>query len=414
MTADTSQTVAIIGGGPAGLMAAEVIAGAGHTVTVYERMPSLGRKMLMAGRGGLNLTHSEPLGRFFLRYGPAFDRLQPLIEAFDPDDLRAWSESLGEPTLVGSSGRVFPSSFKASPLLRAWLHRLENLGVRFALRHRWTGWVADGSLTFDVVESRGAEPHPVSIKSDATVLAMGGASWAKLGSDGLWVDALAGKGIQISPLVPSNCGFVAGWSGHFSERFAGTPLKSITAAFGKERVRGEAMITTTGIEGGAIYALSAALRDAISTDGPATLVFDLKPGMTEDTLAGRLARPRGKQSVSNFLRKAAGLSPAAIGLLRETSRALPEDPAALARLIKALPVILTAPQAIDRAISTAGGIALDQLDDTLMIKSLPGVFAAGEMLDWEAPTGGYLLQATFATGVAAGRGVCKWLSETPR
>lgn len=414
MTAATSQTVAIIGGGPAGLMAAEVVAGAGHAVTVYERMPSFGRKMLMAGRGGLNLTHSEPLGRFFLRYGAAFDRLQPLVEAFDPDDLRAWCESLGEPTLVGSSGRVFPSSLKASPLLRAWLHRLENLGVRFAVRHRWTGWTADGSLTFDMKESRRADPQPVSIKTDATVLAMGGASWAKLGSDGLWVDALAGKGIQITPMVPSNCGFVAGWSEHFRERFAGTPLKSIAAAFGKERIRGEAMITATGIEGGAIYALSAALRDAISTDGPATLIIDLKPGMTEDTLAGRLARPRGKQSVSNFLRKAAGLSPVAIGLLREASRAFPEDPAALARLIKALPITLTAPQTIDRAISTAGGIALDQVDNTMMIKSLPGVFAAGEMLDWEAPTGGYLLQATFATGVAAGQGVVKWLSETTR
>lgn len=411
MTTPPSRTVAIVGGGPAGLMAAEVIAEAGHAVTVYERMPSIGRKLLMAGRGGLNLTHSEPLGRFFLRYGDAYDRLCPMVEAFDPAALRAWCEELGEPTLVGSSGRVFPSSLKASPLLRAWLSRLEQLGVRIALRHRWTGWADDGSLAFDVTDRETGKTDKITVSNDATVLAMGGASWAKLGSDGLWVDMLTRKGIAVAPLVPSNCGFTTDWSAHFSERFAGTPLKGIAATFGAERIRGEAMITATGIEGGTVYALSSALRGAIAAQGSATFSIDLKPGMKVDALAARLARPRGKQSVSNFLRKAAGLSPAAIGILREADRTLPDEPAALARLIKTVPVVLTATQPIERAISTAGGIAFDQLDDGLMFKTLPGVFAAGEMLDWEAPTGGYLLQATFATGVAAGRGVVAWLAE---
>jgi uncharacterized flavoprotein (TIGR03862 family) len=399
--------VAIIGAGPAGLMAAEVLAGAGLPVTVYDRMPSVGRKFLMAGRGGLNLTHSEEFERFVSRYAAAAPHLRPALEAFRPEDLRAWSDGLGQTTFVGSSGRVFPQSFKASPLLRAWLKRLEPLGVRLALRHRWEGWDDGGQLVFS-----GGDGARVSIASDATVLALGGASWPRLGSDGAWVDLLAQRGIAVTPLRPANVGFTIGWSDHFRSRFEGEPLKGIALTFADRTVRGEAILTRDGIEGGAVYALSAELRDAVERDGSATLLVDLRPDLPIEILAKRLGAPRGSQSTSNFLRKAAGLPPVGIALVREGHRmALSSDPDVLAGSIKAVQLVLTGIKPIERAISTAGGIALQELDSHLMLRRLPGVFAAGEMLDWEAPTGGYLLQAAFATGVTAARGVLAYLGQ---
>jgi len=385
--------VAVIGAGPAGLMAAEVLAQSGADVTVYDAMPSAGRKFLMAGRGGLNLTHSEALPAFLARYGAAMPRLAAAIEAFPPDRLRQWSEELGQPTFVGSSGRVFPKAFKASPLLRAWLRRLDSIGVQLKLRHRWT-----------------------AIDAHATVLALGGASWPRLGSDGAWTEWLAAKGVTISPLRSANCGFTVTWSDIFRDRFEGQPLKGIALSFESHSVRGEAVITRTGIEGGAIYALSADLREAILDSGQPTMHIALRPDLQPADLIARLSTPKGKQSVSNWLRKAAHLSPVGIGLLQEATVAsgagLPSLSAEkLAGLINAVPVQLNGVAPIARAISTAGGIAFDELDADFMIRRLPGVFASGEMLDWEAPTGGYLLQASFATGTAAGRGALKWLNE---
>jgi uncharacterized flavoprotein (TIGR03862 family) len=403
--------VAVIGAGPAGLMAAEVLAGGGISVTVYDAMPSVGRKFLMAGRGGLNLTHSEALPQFLGRYGRAMPQLKSAIEAFPPDALRAWSEALGQPTFTGSSGRVFPQAFKASPLLRAWLRRLDASGVQFALRHRWTGWDANGHLAFETPGgARTADPC-------ATVLAPGGASWPRLGSDGAWAETLAAKSVTVSPLVPANCGFTVAWSDIFRDRFEGQPLKGVALSFGAHGARGEAMITRTGIEGGPVYALSGLLREAVLGKGQATLHIALRPDLDRKDLAARLSAPRGKQSFSNWLRKAAHLSPVAIGLLQEAAAASglslsslsAED---LATRINAVPLELNGTAPIARAISTAGGIAFDELDAGFMIRRLPGVFASGEMLDWEAPTGGYLLQACFATGAAAGRGVLEWLGET--
>jgi uncharacterized flavoprotein (TIGR03862 family) len=400
--------VAVIGAGPAGLMAAEVLAGGGISVTVYDAMPSVGRKFLMAGRGGLNLTHSEALPQFLDRYGCAMAELKSAIEAFPPSALRAWSEALGQPTFIGSSGRVFPQAFKASPLLRAWLRRLDAGGVQFALRHRWTGWDAGGHLAFETPDGpRTADPR-------ATVLALGGASWPRLGSDGAWAEKLAAKGVAISPLVAANCGFTVVWSDIFRDRFEGQPLKGVALSFGADSVRGEAMITRNGIEGGAIYALSGPLREAVLGKGQATLQIALRPDLDRKDLAARLSAPRAKQSFSNWLRKAAHLSPVAIGLLQEAAVAAgvslsslsPED---LAARINAVPVELNGIAPITRAISTAGGIAFAELDRHFMIRRLPGTFAAGEMLDWEAPTGGYLLQACFATGAAAGKGVLEWI-----
>jgi uncharacterized flavoprotein (TIGR03862 family) len=404
------RPVAIIGAGPAGLMAAEVLAQGGARVTVYDAMPSAGRKFLLAGRGGLNLTHSEPLLEFLTRYGKATPRLAPAIEAFPPDALRRWSETLGQPTFVGSSGRVFPEAFKASHLLRAWLRRLDSIGVQFALRHRWTGWDGDGRLSF------GTPDGARVVDADATVLALGGASWPRLGSDGGWVETLAAKGVTISPLRPANCGFTVAWSDIFRDRFEGQPLKGAAFCFGGHALRGEAVITRSGIEGGAIYALSADLREAIISAGKATLHIALRPDLDARDLVVRLTAPRGKQSFSNWLRKAAQLSPAGIGLLQEAAvvsgTPLPSlSPAALAELINAVPVKLNGVAPIVRAISTAGGISFAEIDAGFMIRRMPGVFAAGEMLDWEAPTGGYLLQAAFATGAAAGRGVLKWLEK---
>jgi len=400
--------VAIIGGGPAGLMAAEVLAGGGAGVTIYDAMPSVGRKFLMAGRGGLNLTHSEALPEFLTRYGEAQPRLAPAIEAFPPASLRAWSEALGQPTFIGSSGRVFPIAFKASPLLRAWLRRLDATGVQLALRHRWTGWNDDGQLLFQTSDGKRV------VDARATVLALGGASWPRLGSNGAWVETLAARGVAVSPLRPANCGFTVAWSEIFRDRFEGEPLKGIALSFGPHTVRGEAIITRAGLEGGAIYALSAVLREAIANAGKAILHVALRPDLQMQDLMAQLSRPRGRQSLSNFLRKAAHLSPAAIGLLQEAAIAsgvpLPSlSSASLAAMINDVPVELNGVASIARAISTAGGISFDELDADFMIRRLPGVFAAGEMLDWEAPTGGYLLQASFATGAAAGRGALKYL-----
>ncbi|MGO4526760.1 NAD(P)/FAD-dependent oxidoreductase [Microvirga sp. 2MCAF35] len=399
-SSSSSLEVAIVGGGPAGLIAAEVLARAGLTVTVYDRMQSVGRKLLMAGRGGLNLTHSEEFERFVARYAEAQPRLRPFIEAFRPEDLRAWCEGLGQETFVGSSGRVFPRAFKASPLLRAWLSRLENLGVRFALRHRWQGWDEDGHLIF--TDPTG---QPVRAKPAAAILALGGASWPRLGSDGSWAELLAQRGIAVLPLRPANMGFTLPWSEIMRSRFEGEPLKRIALTFEGRTVKGEAIVTADGIEGGAVYALSSVLRDAIDRTGSATLHLDLRPDLSEDALAKRLSAPRKGQSASTFLRKSAGLSPVGIALLREASPSLPAEPDTLARLIKAVPLTLTGMKSLDRAISSAGGVPFTELDDHLMLKRMPGVFLAGEMLDWEAPTGGYLLQATFATGIAAARGV---------
>jgi len=402
--------VAVIGAGPAGLMAAEVLARGGAGVTVYDAMPSAGRKFLMAGRGGLNLTHSEALPAFLVRYREAMPKLAAAIEAFPPDRLRQWSEELGQPTFIGSSGRVFPRAFKASPLLRAWLRRLDSMGVQLKLRHRWTGWDEQGRLLFETPDGRRA------IDARATVLALGGASWPRLGSDGAWAEWLAANEITISPLRPANCGFTVAWSDIFRDRFEGQPLKGIALTFGSYTVRGEAIVTRTGIEGGAIYALSADLRESILDSGQATLHIALRPDLQPADLIARLSAPKGKQSFSNWLRKAAHLSPVGISLLQETAIAAGVSLSSLsaeklAGLINAVPVQLDGVAPIARAISTAGGISFDKLDADFMIRCLPGVFAAGEMLDWEAPTGGYLLQASFATGAAAGRGALKWLER---
>ncbi|MGB8401000.1 NAD(P)/FAD-dependent oxidoreductase [Bradyrhizobium sp.] len=402
--------VAVIGAGPAGLMAAEVLAQGGARVTVFDAMPSAGRKFLMAGRGGLNLTHGEPLPQFLARYRDAMPHLQAAVEAFPPGALRDWSEALGQPTFVGSSGRVFPKAFKASPLLRAWLRRLDAAGVLFALRHRWTGWDEHGRLLFETPDGRRI------VSARATVLALGGASWPRLGSDGAWVETLAAKGVTISALRPANCGFTVAWSDIFRQRFEGQPLKGVALTFGPHTVRGEMVITRTGIEGGGVYALAADLRAAIARAGQATLRIALRPGLEPSDLIARLSLRKGKQTFSNFLRKAANLSPVAIGLLQEAAKAsgvslASLSPADLASLVNTVPVRLNGIAPIARAISTAGGIAFDELDADFMLRRLPGVFAAGEMLDWEAPTGGYLLQASFATGAAAGRGVLKWFES---
>ena len=402
--------VAVIGAGPAGLMAAEVLAEGGARVTVYDRMPSVARKFLMAGRGGLNLTHSEELDRFLTRYGAAMPRLRPAIEAFPPAAVRAWCEGLGQGTFVGSSGRVFPKSFKTSPLLRAFLRRLGEGGVEFKLRHHWIGWDQHGDALFDAPEGQGA------FHANAVVLALGGARWPRLGSDGGWADVLAKAGIAVAPLRPANCGFIANWSDVFRERFQGQPLKRIELSFGGQRVRGEAIITRQGLEGGGIYALSAHLREAIAAAGEALLTIALRPDVSVAELQKRLERPRAKQSLSTFLRKTVNLSPPAMGLLHEAIASTPErfaemDAAGLAELINAVPVRLVGTAPLDRAISTAGGISFDAIDETFMLRRRPGVFVAGEMLDWEAPTGGYLLQASFATGVAAARGALAWLAR---
>lgn len=402
------QRIAIIGAGPAGLFAAETLATAGLPVTVYERMPRVARKLLLAGRGGLNLTHSEPLERFLARYRPVAPQLRAAITAFPPDALRAWCEGLGQETFVGTSGRVFPRAMKTSPLLRAWLERLARLGVEIETGHRWIGW--DGpTLTFETPQGA------VAVTPRATILAAGGASWPRLGSDGEWTAAFAGEGIAVAPLAPSNCGVEIAWSEIVRTRFAGQPLKRIAVSAGGETVRGEAMITGHGLEGGAIYAASAPIREQIAAHGAAAIRIDLRPDETEAAIAARLQRPRGKQSLATYLRKALSLDPQAVALLQEAAFAAGTPlaalaPDALAAAVKGVPLTATGLAPLARAISTAGGVRFDEVDDTLMLRRRPGVFVAGEMLDWDAPTGGYLLQACFATGRAAALGVVAYVA----
>jgi uncharacterized flavoprotein (TIGR03862 family) len=400
----TAPDVAIVGAGPAGLIAAETVASAGLSVIVYDRMPSVARKFLMAGRGGLNLTHSEPLNIFLTRYGNASPLLRKAIEAFPPQALRDWAHGLGQDTFIGSSGRVFPKTFKASPLLRAWLSRLEGLGVQQALRHRWLGWNEEGALRFETPQGER------TIAPRATILALGGASWPRLGSDGSWREALLSQGITINDLKPANSGFRVAWSESFRDRFEGQPLKSVALHFETHRSRGEMIVTKDGIEGGGVYALSAALREGVAAKGHAILTIDLRPDFTLPDIVARLSRPRGKQSIATFLRKAAALPPVAIGLLHEAAlhngtklAAMPADD--LAGLIRALPVRVEGAASLTRAISTAGGVSFAEVGPDFSLRKRPDVFVAGEMLDWEAPTGGYLLQASFATGMAAGQGV---------
>ena len=398
------KTVHIIGAGPAGLMAAERLARAGAAVVVHEAMPSVARKFLMAGRGGLNLTHSEDIAPFTGRYGEAAGTVGAWLEAFSPTHLIGWAEGLGQATFTGSSGRVFPRAMKASPLLRAWLGRLAELGVEVRTRSRLVARREDGWVF--------ATPDGERVETpDAVVLALGGASWPRLGSDGAWRGWLEAEGVTVKPFRPSNVGFDVAWSDVFADRFAGQPLKPVALTHGERTVRGEAMVTRYGLEGGAVYALSAVLREAVERDGSAALTVDLRPDLSVEALAGRLTRPRGKDSATNWLRKVGGLSPVAAGLLREIPGDLPAGADKLARRIKAVRLTLTGVQGLERAISSAGGVGLDQVDDGLMLKAIPGVFVAGEMLDWEAPTGGYLLQASMASGVVAAAGVARWLQR---
>jgi len=397
--------VAIVGAGPAGLFAAEAIARQGHDVTVFERMASPARKFLLAGRGGLNLTHSEDLVTFLKRYGAHSAHIQRMVEAFPPEQLIAWANDLGAETFVGTSGRVFPRAMKASPLLRAWLRRLGDLGVAIKTGHRWTGFGAAGALTFEV-----ADGSTIDITPDATLFALGGASWPRLGSDGRWTGAFDGAGVAVTQLAPANCGVLIPWSNVFKSRFEGTALKRIALNIGGSTQRGEAIITRDGLEGGAVYALGSQIRAALARDGFAMFAVDLKPDMTQTQLASRLAKPRGKETTTNFLRKSARLDSAAVGLLREAE--LPQSGDVLAARIKAVPLRVTGLTGLERAISTAGGVAWTSVDEHLMLRNRPSMFVAGEMLDWEAPTGGYLLQGTFATGAWAASGIIDWLAKS--
>ena len=405
-----TPSIAVIGAGPAGLMAAERLASAGVRVTVLDRMPSPARKFLMAGRGGLNLTHSEAKEPFHARYGKSAPHLAAALSAFPPGALIAWANGLGQETFTGSSGRVFPKSMKASPLLRAWLARLATLGVTLRLGTRWTGWTSDGALTF--TSANGSDNAPE--RYDATILALGGASWPRLGSDGRWAETLGTAGVELAPFQPSNAGFCVDWSSHVRAKYLGEPLKRVTLIHGERRVRGEAVITARGLEGGAIYAIGTDVRDALA-NGPALIQIDLRPDISTTDLATRLGAPRGKDSLANFIRKRAGISAAAIAVLREAYGAtLPADTTALASAIKSVPLTVTGLGGLERAISTAGGVTWDAIDSNAMLLAKPGVFVAGEMIDWDAPTGGYLLQATFATACAAADGALQWLAVQPR
>jgi len=405
-------TVAVIGGGPAGLMAAEMLVQGGARVELYDAMPSVGRKFLMAGKGGMNITHAEPAEIFITRYGSRRGQIKPLLDDFGPEALRAWIHALGIETFVGTSGRVFPADMKAAPLLRAWLHRLRVSGVHFHMRHRWIGWSqADNSLRF----MTGQGEHIVH--ADATVLALGGGTWAQLGSDGEWVPVLAQQGISVAPLRPANCGFDTGWSPYFSGKFAGHPVKAVTVSFtdasGHTHHRqGDLVITSNGVEGGVIYALSAFLRDEIAINGSADIRIDLAPGKELSRVAAEIAHPRGSRSMSSHLQSRANIKGVKTGLLREL---LPQEDFAhaecLASAIKSLPLRLIAPRPLDEAISSAGGVTFEAVDEHLMVRARPGLFCAGEMLDWEAPTGGYLLTACFASGRKAGMGALVWLEN---
>ncbi|MBU1691540.1 MAG: TIGR03862 family flavoprotein [Gammaproteobacteria bacterium] len=408
-----SRPVSVIGGGPAGLMAAEILIQNGVQVDLYDAMPSVGRKFLLAGKGGLNITHSEASELFLSRYGARRAQVEPWLKTFGPEALRLWVHELGVETFIGTSGRVFPTEMKAAPLLRAWLHRLRAAGVRFHMRHRWQGWNGDGALSFSSPDG------DISVRSDAVVLAMGGGSWARLGSNGAWVSLLEQQGIPVAALRPANCGFNVGWSAHFQTRFAGHPLKSVVVTFTNQedatvRKQGEFMVTATGVEGSLIYALSARLRDEIESAGAAVIYLDLLPDRELPFVIAELARPRGSRSMASHLQSRLGIKGVKAGLLRECVPAQDfADPARLGTAIKALPVRLITPRPLDEAISSAGGVTFEALDERLMIRSLPGVFCAGEMLDWEAPTGGYLLTACFASGRAAGLGVLAWLDPNP-
>jgi len=407
------KTVAVIGGGPAGLMAADVLSQAGVQVDLYDAMPSVGRKFLLAGVGGMNLTHSEPFDVFLSRYGARIAAIKPLLQDFPPAALREWIHGLGAETFVGSSGRVFPRDMKAAPLLRAWLHRLRAGGVRFHVRHRWLGWNQSGALRFVTPQGE------VAARADAVVLALGGGSWAKLGSDGAWAPLLAQHGGALAPLLPSNCGFdvTGGWSDHLRSRFAGQPLKTVAlrftdAAGQTHERRGELMLSDSGIEGSLVYALSAPLRDTIAADGAAAVQLDLAPDKALARVVAEVAHPRGARSLSSHLQSRAGIRGTKMALLREILTAAQlNDPLALAHAIKSLPLTLIAARPLDEAISSAGGVRFEALDDTLMLRDVPGVFCAGEMLDWEAPTGGYLLTACFASGRAAGQGALTYLND---
>jgi uncharacterized flavoprotein (TIGR03862 family) len=394
--------VAIIGAGPAGLAAAEILGDAGHAATIFDHMPTPGRKFLLAGRGGLNLTHSEERHNFLSRYSDDARWLGPIIEAFSPEDLRAWCEALGQTVFVGSSGRVFPAAFKAAPLLRAWLRRLEEMRVQFKGRHRWLGFGKRGELRFETPQ------NDVVLRADATLLALGGASWPRMGSDGGWVPILRGAGLRVRALRPANCGILVSWSKVFLDRFEGVPLKRIEITVAGRTSRGEAVITRQGLEGGAVYALSTVLRDELDRSEPVMLRLDLRPDVSGDVLESKLGGDRQGRSTANFLRQRVGLSPVAIGLVQEVLHGGGRD-GTLAGLIKSLPLRVLGVQSIDRAISSAGGLAHEELNERLMLKQLPGVFAAGEMLDWEAPTGGYLLQACFSTGRWAAKGMQDWV-----
>ena len=405
------DAVAVVGGGPAGLIAAETLAQGGAQVDLYDAMPSVGRKFLLAGIGGMNITHAEPFEIFATRYGVREQALRPLLDSFSPDALRGWIHTLGIETFVGSSGRVFPRDMKAAPLLRAWLHRLREAGVRFHMRHRWLGWTETGALRF-------ATPAgDLHAEADALVMALGGASWPKLGANGDWVPLLRQRGIDIAPLLPANCGFdvAGGWSAHLRSRFAGQPLKTVALHFadasGRPHARqGELMLSDTGIEGSLVYALSAALRDAIAARGPVAVNLDLLPDKSPARVLAEVSHPRGSRSLSSHLQSRAGLKGAKMALLYEClAKDTLNDPVRLAQAIKSLPLTLAAPRPIEEAISSAGGVRFEALDERLMLRNLPGVFCAGEMLDWEAPTGGYLLTACLASGRAAGQGALEYL-----
>lgn len=411
MTHDSFPRLAIVGGGPAGLMAAEAACASGIKVDLYDAMGSVGRKFLLAGKGGLNLTHGEPFARFIERYGDRRDEIAGWLRAFDADALCGWARGLGVETFVGSSGRVFPADMKAAPLLRRWLHRLRGSGVDFHMHHRWLGWRGDGALRFATPAGERA------IAADAAVLALGGASWPKLGSDGAWVTPLRHAGIAVAPLQSANCGFEVAWSEHLRTRHAGAPLKSVMAHWIDRRGiaqsrQGECVLSEYGIEGSLVYAIGADLRERIARDGAATLHLDLAPGIAQSALIERLAAPRGKHSLGDWLRRRAHLDAAKCALVFELAdKAVLADPVLLAARIKALPLTLRAPRPLAEAISTAGGIRLEALDGHLMLRTRPGLFCAGEMLDWEAPTGGYLLTACFASGLLAGRGAARWIAD---